>query len=78
VTFPDSITDSSGRDTVHVTSDTSQDAPTLSNELFDVATWNKANGSPIGAGKTVKSVTGIVTWFFSFHIAPRSPADIEQ
>jgi hypothetical protein len=76
VTFPDNLATSSGRETIHITSDTSQDAPTLSNELFDVGTWNSANGSPLAQGKSLKSLTGIVTWFFNFHIAPRSEADI--
>jgi hypothetical protein len=77
VTFPDNVVDSNGRDTIHITSDVSQDAPTLANELFDVAAWNEAQPSPpLAAGKTVKSITGIVTWFFNFHICPRSPADI--
>jgi hypothetical protein len=29
-------------------------------------------------GTHFQSVTGIVTWFFSYHIAPRSPADLVQ
>ncbi len=77
VTFPDSLVDASGRDTIHIMSDTSSTGPTLANELFDVATWNNAQPSPpLAKGKTIKSVTGIATWFFNFHICPRSPADI--
>jgi hypothetical protein len=88
VTFPDNMicagtcqqcclsSNAVGRYTIHISPDTSEDAPTLDNELFDVATWNKENGTPLAAGKTIKSVTGIVTWFFNFHIAPRSAADI--
>jgi hypothetical protein len=82
VTFPDGLADDGkGRDTIHLMSDTSSNGPTLSNELFDLASWNNgfsadAGGPPLAQGKTVKSVTGIVTWFFNFHLAPRSPADI--
>ena len=88
ITFPDNMgcsgtcvecclsSNTAGRYTIHITSDTSTNGPTLDNELFDVDTWNKNNGSPLAAGKTIKSLTGIVTWFFNFHIAPRSPADI--
>jgi hypothetical protein len=76
ITFPDNVADSKGRDTIHLTSDTSEDAPTVDNELFDLATWNTSQGSPLAQGKTVKSITGIVTWFFNYHLAPRSPADI--
>lgn len=82
VTFPDNVApDGKGRDTIHIMSDTSGNGPTLANELFDVATWNNsfgadAGGPPLAQGKTVKSVTGIVTWFFNYQIAPRSPADI--
>lgn len=47
-------------------------APTLSNELYDV----KNGPVTIAKGSEFKSVTGIVTFFFSFHIAPRSPDDL--
>jgi hypothetical protein len=77
VTFADNITDDgSGRDTSHISTDTSKNGVTISNELFDLASWNNANGKPIAKGQTIKSLTGIVTWFFSFHVAPRTPADI--
>jgi hypothetical protein len=45
-------------------------SPTLSNELYALG----PNDYP--AGTHFSSVTGIVTWFFTFHIAPRSPADL--
>lgn len=45
-------------------------APTITNELFDLAKV------PLTQGQTVKRVTGIVTLFNGFHIAPRSAADI--
>jgi hypothetical protein len=44
--------------------------PTLVNELYDL----KATDYPCGT--TFKSITGLVTWFYSFQIAPRSPADL--
>jgi hypothetical protein len=76
VTFTSDLTDDgSGRDTAKVSADTSTNGVALSNEMFDLGAWNKKSGV-IGKNKTVKSVTGIVTWFFSFHVAPRSPDDI--
>jgi hypothetical protein len=48
----------------------SSSAAVLSNELYDLGSTDFA------AGTHFKSVTGIVTWFFSFHIAPRSRADL--
>jgi hypothetical protein len=44
--------------------------PSISNELYDL----KANDFP--SGTHFKSVTGIVTWFFTFHIAPRTVDDL--
>jgi hypothetical protein len=78
VTLADSMaTDSAGRSTVHIMSDISQNGPTLDNELFDLASWNKSFPTPpLQTGTQIQSVTGIVTWFFNYHIAPRSPADI--
>ncbi len=46
--------------------------PAISNELYDL------RDSDFPAGTHFKSVTGIVTWFYSFHIAPRYPADLVQ
>lgn len=46
--------------------------PTLVNELFDVSTLNAPKGTKL------KSVTGVVSFFFNLHIAPRSLADIER
>lgn len=45
-------------------------APQISNELFDLQPTDYAPGTHF------KSVTGIVTWFYSFHIAPRSKDDL--
>ena len=49
-----------------------EDIPTITNELFDL----KNEGPTIAAGQTLQSVTGIVTFFYGIHIAPRSAADI--
>jgi hypothetical protein len=78
VVLPDSLVNGgTGRWTVHISSDVSSNGPTLANELFDVSTWNSAQANPpLAAGQTLKSVTGIVTWFFNYHVCPRSPADI--
>jgi hypothetical protein len=48
----------------------SQNAPAISNELYDLA------ANPLPEGATLKSVTGVVTFFFNLKIAPRSGADI--
>ena len=53
---------------------TSNDLFAVSNELFDM----NGKGPPItAAGTHFKSITGIVTYFYGFHIAPRSLSDIE-
>jgi hypothetical protein len=44
----------------------------MSNEEYDL----KSTDFP--PGTHFKSVTGLVTWFFSYHIAPRAPADLVQ
>jgi len=43
----------------------------ISNELYDVLN----EGPPIAKGSTFKSVTGVVTYFYGFKIAPRSADD---
>jgi len=45
-------------------------APAIVNELMDPSSLH------IAAGTKLKSLTGIVTFFCNFHIAPRTPADI--
>ncbi len=50
-----------------------QDLPTITNELFDL----KSDGPELKKGAVLKRVTGVVTFFFNMHIAPRSAADIE-
>lgn len=44
--------------------------PTLANELMDLGPL------ALKAGTVIKSLTGVVTFFCNFHIAPRSAADI--
>lgn len=49
------------------------DVPAISNELFDL----KNLGPPIADGTKFKAVTGIITYFYGFKIAPRSADDFE-
>ena len=44
--------------------------PTVTNELYDLKTTDAAQN------QTFASITGIVTYFFNLHIAPRSAADV--
>jgi hypothetical protein len=46
----------------------------ISDELYDI----QKDGPTLAVGTTFKSVTGIVTYFFGFHLAPRSAADFEM
>ena len=46
--------------------------PTITNALFDVGALN------LKGGQTLKSLTGVVTFFCNLHISPRSAADVEQ
>jgi len=53
--------------------------PTITNELFDLKAFNvpDPNNPPLlAAGSQLQSVTGIVTYFYGVHIAPRSEADL--
>lgn len=50
------------------------DFPKISNELYDLLN----EGPGIEKGTKFKSVTGIVTYFYGFKIAPRSPDDFVQ
>jgi hypothetical protein len=49
------------------------DVPSISNELFDL----KGLGPTLAKDVKLKAVTGIVTYFYGFKIAPRSADDIE-
>jgi hypothetical protein len=50
------------------------DRPSISNELYDIAT----EGPELKKDTTFKSVTGVVTYFYGFKLVPRSPADFEM
>ena len=81
VSFPTNASgladDGSGRKTAYITPSTAQNAPRVTNELFDLGAWNDKT-HVIKPGAHLKSLTGVVTYFFALHIAPRSPEDIEQ
>jgi hypothetical protein len=49
------------------------DIPRISNELYDI----KTRGPEIVQGTQFRSVTGVLTYFYGFKIAPRSPDDFE-
>lgn len=49
------------------------DVPLLSNELFDM----QKLGPPLAKDTTFKAVTGIITYFYGFKLAPRSADDFE-
>ncbi len=63
--------------------------PQVSNELFDLEHYGADNGGGGGGGggsngsgglkggTTFTSITGVVTYFYGFKIAPRSAADLE-
>jgi hypothetical protein len=71
--------DGHGRVTAHTTLDTSENGWTISNELIPIAAGDANKGTGDYAARTTfKSVTGIVTWFYSYHIAPRTKADLVQ
>jgi hypothetical protein len=46
----------------------------LSNELFDL---ENESPEPLEDGVTFKAVTGVLTYFYAFRIAPRGPEDFE-
>jgi hypothetical protein len=46
-------------------------SPTITNELFDL------QATQFKPGTVFKHITGIVTWFYTFQIAPRTLADFE-
>ena len=58
---------------LNVSAGTIPSVPHITNELYDIQTA----GPPLNDLMKFKSVTGIVTYFYGFHIAPRSPADFE-
>jgi hypothetical protein len=50
---------------------TPADIPKVTNELYDIA----GTGPAIPENARFQSITGIVTYFYGFKIAPRSPSD---
>jgi hypothetical protein len=49
------------------------DVPKISNELYDI----EAEGPPLTEGATFSAMSGVLTYFYGFKIAPRSPSDFE-
>jgi hypothetical protein len=69
-------TDASGRVTDPVVPTSGMLPPNnsvaISNELCALTATQYPSGTHFS------SVTGLVTWFFSYHIAPRTPDDLKQ
>jgi hypothetical protein len=81
IVIGESVPDGTGRQALAFTSDTSSvNKPVISNELFDLQPQDYGCPKPPGAGKCsgvkLKKLIGVVTYFFAFHIAPRSAADL--
>ncbi len=56
-------------------------APAVNNELWDLQAYdaaNPTNPNSFAPGTHFKSITGIVDFFFSIYICPRSAADLVQ
>lgn len=73
---PDGPSSSSGRYSAKLEVGAIQnvaDVPAVTNELYDL----KGQGPMLTGGASFKSITGVVTFFYGFHIAPRSAADFE-
>lgn len=69
VTLADAVTVSKGRASAPLTTaEAGAEVPTLTNELVQLDAYPK--------GQKFKTITGIVTYFFNLHIAPRSKADL--
>ena len=76
ITFPGELVDNgSGRNVASLTNDISSNGPTVTNELYDLKSWNAVNQG-FKKGGHVKSITGVVTFFFNLHVAPRRAEDI--
>ena len=74
VVLCDGLSNSKGRITGTLGTDcqNSTGGVSMSNELMPL------DASKYGPGSRFVTLTGVVTWFFSFHIAPRSQDDIVQ
>jgi hypothetical protein len=53
-----------------------EEPPTLTNELMDLRAALDAERATLDTGSVIPRVTGIVTYFYGVHVAPRSAADI--
>jgi hypothetical protein len=70
VTLTEAFYTSSGRTTAPFTEDT-ENGPSISNENVAI------DPSKYAANQTFTSITGVVTWFFSYHVAPRTLDDLK-
>ncbi len=70
VQLTEAFYDSSGRITAPFTADM-QNGPSISNENVAI------DPTQYAADQTFTSITGIVTWFFSYHVAPRTLDDLK-
>jgi hypothetical protein len=70
--------DGTGRVTSPITNDMTGNGVAISNELMPIVGTDPVHGimGDYPPGTKFSSVTGLVTWFFSYHIAPRSKADL--
>lgn len=75
ISLADNGANSGGRFTapLNTGAGTVSDRPRITNELYDI----EHEGPELKDGGTFKSVTGVVTYFYGFHLVPRSPADFE-
>jgi hypothetical protein len=72
-----------GRTTAPLTADTGKDGAQISDELTEIDVEKfppcmtaSNQGEYCGQGIHFASVTGVVTYFFNFHVAPRTLADL--
>jgi len=68
VTLEADLSSSSGRVSGPIFPGAPNNGPTITNELYDLGGFAK--------GQKFKSITGVVTYFFNLHIAPRSREDL--
>ncbi len=70
VTLSTLLDDGSGRISGRIMSGNTSNLPTMTNELFPIV------AADYPANTTFASITGVVTYFFNLHLAPRSAEDI--
>ena len=68
VTLQDDLSSSRGRVSGPIFPGNPSNGPTMTNELYDMGGFGK--------GQKFKSITGVVTYFFNLHVAPRSREDL--